>query len=283
MQIHHLDCGTMCPLAGGLMGGDSLLGRGLMVCHCLLIETARDGLVLVDTGFSTADCEDPRRLPAVFRTVVGARLERRQTAVEQVRSLGFDPADVRHVIVTHMDLDHAGGIPDFPGATVHVHTRELDAARDRRTLKEKNRYLPWQWKHHTKWNPVSEQGDTWFGLPAVQRLAGIDADIGLVALPGHTRGHSGVVVRTGRGWLLHAGDAYFHHLELVSPDDAPVGLRLFQSAMQIDGAARHASQASLRRLHREHPEVKIVSAHDPRELPRSQPQRGRAAAMSARM
>jgi glyoxylase-like metal-dependent hydrolase (beta-lactamase superfamily II) len=266
MRFHHLDCGTMCPLAGGLMGGASLLGRGLMVCHCLLVETPRDGLVLIDTGFSTADCDDPSRLPGVFRTVTGPRLERRQTAIEQVRALGFAPADVRHLIVTHMDLDHAGGIPDFPGATVHVHRRELAAARARDTARERRRYIPNQWEHHTRWNAVSEEGDTWLGLPSVQKLAGLDADIAMIPLHGHTRGHSAVVVRDGRGWLMHAGDAYFHHLELVSPEDAPVGLRVFQSAMQVDGAARHASQAVLRRLYREHPEVRIFSAHDPREL-----------------
>jgi glyoxylase-like metal-dependent hydrolase (beta-lactamase superfamily II) len=267
MKIHHLDCGTMCPIGGGLMGGASLFGRGLMVCHCLLIETDRDGLILVDSGFGTADCDDPSLLPGPFRAITGARLDRRETAVEQVRSLGHDPADVRHIVVTHLDLDHAGGITDFPTALVHVHRRELDAARARATLREKNRYLPHQWKTHTRWNPVSEQGDTWLGLPAVQRLAGLHADVGLVPLHGHTRGHSAVVIRTPRGWLLHAGDAYFHHMELVSPVDAPVGIRIFQSAMQFDGAARHASQGELRRLHREHPEVKIVSSHDPRELP----------------
>ena len=266
MRVHHLDCGTMCPIAGALMGGDKLLGRGLMVCHCLLLETAKDGLVLVDTGFSTLDCEDPSRLGRGFMTVTAPRLSRMQTAREQVRALGHDPADVKHLIVTHMDLDHAGGIVDFPAATVHLHRRELDAARARSTFQEKQRYLPHQWQSHTRWNPVSESGDTWLGLPAVQKLAGIEADIALVPLHGHTRGHSGIVVRTARGWILHAGDAYFHHHELVDAPSAPVGLRIFQSAMQMNGRARHASQDILRRLHREHPEVAITSAHDPLEL-----------------
>lgn len=266
--MHHLDCGTMCPIAGAIMGGESLLGRGLMVCHCLLVETAKDGLVLVDTGFSTADCDDPRRLGRGFLAVTAPRLERRQTAREQIRALGFEPSDVRHLIVTHMDLDHAGGISDFPAAMVHLHRRELDAARARSTLQEKQRYLPHQWQSHTRWNPVSETGDTWLGLPAVQKLEGVEADIALVPLHGHTRGHSGIVVRTARGWILHAGDAYFHHHELVDEASAPVGLRLFQSAMQMNARARHASQDVLRRLHREHPEVVITSAHDPRELAR---------------
>jgi glyoxylase-like metal-dependent hydrolase (beta-lactamase superfamily II) len=269
MRVHHLDCGTMCPIAGVLMGGDSLLGRGLMVCHCLLIETPRDGLVLVDTGFSTADCDQPSRLPRAFRTVTAPRLARAETAREQIRALGLDPSDVRHLVVTHMDLDHAGGIADFPAAIVHLHRRELEAARARSSPREKQRYLPHQWKNHQRWNPVTEAGDTWLGLPAVQKLAGLDADIGLVPLHGHTHGHSGVVVRTARGWMLHAGDAYFHHHELVDAPSAPIGLRIFQSAMQMDGTRRHATQDRLRTLHREHPEVIILSSHDPAELTRA--------------
>ncbi|WP_373317754.1 MBL fold metallo-hydrolase [Planotetraspora silvatica] len=28
--------------------------------------------------------------------------------------MGYDPADVRHIVVTHLDVDHCGGLPDFP-------------------------------------------------------------------------------------------------------------------------------------------------------------------------
>jgi len=40
--VHHLNCISTCPLCGRLMNGDtrSLIERGLLVCHCLLIETA---------------------------------------------------------------------------------------------------------------------------------------------------------------------------------------------------------------------------------------------------
>ena len=270
MRIHHLDCGTMCPVAGRLLGaaGPDLFTRGHLVCHCLLLETARDGLVLVETGFGTADCTDPTRLPSAFRALASPRLALADTALHRVRALGFTAADVRHVVVTHLDLDHAGGLSDFPHATVHLHRRELDAATKPATWAERNRYLPHQWAHRPRWSAYTEDGDTWLGLPAVRRLTGLDADIALLPLHGHTRGHSAVVVRDRSGWLLHAGDAYFHHRELVEPVDAPIGVRAFQTVAQVDAVGRLASQAALRRLHREHPEVAITSAHDPAELAR---------------
>lgn len=266
MRVHHLNCGTMCPLAGGAIGSGTGLRRGLMVCHCLLIETPRDGLVLVDTGWGTRECREPSLLPDYFRRLTGPTLDARETAHAQLAGLGFAPTDVRHVVVTHLDLDHAGGLSDFPHATVHLHQRELDAATTRATRAERSRYLPHQWAHRPRWSAVAEQGDTWRGLPAVRKLPGLDADIGLVPLHGHTRGHSGVIVDAGERAYLHAGDAYFHHTELAPGGKAPFGLRAFQSLIQMDGRARHASQDALRRLHADHPTVTILSAHDPAEL-----------------
>ncbi len=266
MRVHHLNCGTMCPLAGGAIGSGTGLRRGLMVCHCLVVETPRDGLVLIDTGFGAAECRDPALLPGYFRRLTGPTLDRRETALAQLEALGHQARDVRHVVVTHLDLDHAGGLSDFPTATVHLHRRELDAARARATRQERSRYLLHQWAHGPQWSAVAETGDTWRGVPAVRKLPGLDADIGLVPLHGHTRGHSGVLVGTGDRWLLHAGDAYFHHAELDAGGRAPMGLRMFQSIIQMDGRQRHASQDTLRRLHRDNADLTIISAHDPVEL-----------------
>jgi phosphoribosyl 1,2-cyclic phosphodiesterase len=42
------------------------------------------------------------------------------SAIEQIQKLGLRPEDVQHIFVTHLDFDHAGGISDFPNATVHI-------------------------------------------------------------------------------------------------------------------------------------------------------------------
>jgi hypothetical protein len=55
VRIHHLNCGSLCPLGGRLLGGaGSPLSPALMCCHCLLIE-GDDRLILVDTGLSVPD------------------------------------------------------------------------------------------------------------------------------------------------------------------------------------------------------------------------------------
>lgn len=264
--VHHLNCGTMCPLGGFLMGQRVGLGRGRLVAHCLLIETERDGLVLVDTGFGTRDVARQTPIARSFRAMVGPVLEPSETAVAQIEGLGLDPRDVRHIAVTHLDLDHAGGIADFPSARVHLHAREHAAAMARTRRIEKQRYVPAHWAHGPAWEVYSEDGDTWRGLPAISRLRGLDADIGLLPMHGHTRGHSAILVRTADRWLIHAGDAYFHRSSVEGAGSVPIGLAAFERITQIDGAARRASAAALRQLRERYDDIDLFCAHDPDEF-----------------
>jgi glyoxylase-like metal-dependent hydrolase (beta-lactamase superfamily II) len=248
----------------------SLGGRvpARMVAHCLLVE-GDAGLTLVDTGFGTADLAAARqRLGAGFVRLMGPALDPTETALAQVRAAGYDARDVRNVVVTHLDLDHAGGLGDFPDATVHVFADELEAATRRGSPRERSRYKPAQWAHGPHWLPHRVEGEDWLGFSAVPVLD----DVVLVPLRGHTRGHSAVGVRRpSGGWFLHAGDGYFSSGEKETPPTCPSGLALFQTFMQMDKRARLDNQDRLRSLHAEHgpastapPErrVTIFSAHD---------------------
>jgi glyoxylase-like metal-dependent hydrolase (beta-lactamase superfamily II) len=256
MKVHHLDCGTMCPVAGRF-----LIGGTELVCHVLAIETARDGVVLVDTGFGLRDCEDPRRLPRPFTAIVRPRLDRAQTAASQLRQLGFSPDDVQHVVITHLDLDHAGGLSDFPRAAIHLHRQEYVVASERKTTGDRIRYLQHLWSHAPRWVTYAPEGDTWMGLPAVRQLDGIRDEIALVPLIGHSRGHSGVALHNGDRWLMHSGDAIFHREELLG-GRVPAGLRAFATMDEVDRKARLASVQALRDLSRR-PDVDVINSHDP--------------------
>jgi glyoxylase-like metal-dependent hydrolase (beta-lactamase superfamily II) len=262
VRIHHLNCGSLCPPGGGLFGS-----AGGLCCHCLLIE-GDDRLILVDTGLGVEDVNEPRRLGHLFNLTMRPRLEVAETALRQVVDLGYRPSDVRHIVPTHLDLDHAGGISDFPGAAVHIYADELRAASSRPSLIERSRYRAVQISAVKKWAVVKEEGESWFGFSAVRAIPGTDDEVLLVPLPGHTRGHCGVAVRRSEDWLLHCGDAYFHHSE-VEPGGgaAPPGLRAFESLISVDGAARRANLARLRELARlTMGEVKLFCSHDPVEF-----------------
>lgn len=269
MRVHHLNCGSLCPHGRKLINGEGgLRERGEIVCHCLAIESG-DGIVLVDTGFGIEDARNPRQLGPIF-AAMGAKPRAETTALKQLEVLGFAAADVRHVVATHLDPDHSGGLPDFPAAEVHLLATELDAALHP-GLRDRPRYPRTHWKHGPRWVRHEAGGDDWFGFESVRILPGQEAEIALIPLAGHTRGHAGVAVRTADGWLLHCGDSYFHHGELQTPPSCPPGLRLFQNLNAADGRARRANQERLRELAAAHgDEVTLFCSHDPHELEREQ-------------
>ena len=80
---------------------------------------------------------------------------------------------MRHIVLTHLDFDHAGGLPDFPEAKVHVHAKEKDAALARVTFNQKQRYRSVQFAHGPAWETYEALGEPWKGVPAVRQLEGL--------------------------------------------------------------------------------------------------------------
>jgi glyoxylase-like metal-dependent hydrolase (beta-lactamase superfamily II) len=268
VKIHHLNCGTCCPVGGRLFDGYSSGISAHLVCHCLLIET-NAGLVLIDTGYGTQDVAQPReRLSDFFLALNRPQLRPEETALAQVRRLGFAPTDVRHIVVTHLDFDHAGGIEDFPNARVHVTAREKEVADQRRggAFVSEKRYRPQQWDEAAKWSlyPFGG-GERWHGFDAVRDLEGLPPEILLIPLAGHTWGHAGIAIQEDDSrWLFYAGDAYFQNGEITGERrTCPPGLRGYQRLMQVDADARMANQRRVRALSANHADtVRIFCAHD---------------------
>lgn len=258
-----MNCATLCPPLSRLLINDA----GKLVCHCLLIETS-GGLVLVDTGIGLLNCTQPGRLGRGFLSSVGPVLDPAEAAVNQVKALGFQPSDVRHVLLTHLDPDHAGGICDFPDATVHVYYKEHVAACRPWHLNERSRYQACHWEHAPRWARHSTSGERWLGFECVRDIPGLPPEILMVPLSGHTRGHSGVAVQLADTWLLHCGDAYMHAGEMDPRGRrCTPGLEFVQLFDDVDRLARMRNQERLRQLAREQiGQVRVFCSHDPTEF-----------------
>ncbi|MCV7430537.1 MBL fold metallo-hydrolase [Mycolicibacterium bacteremicum] len=246
MRVHHLNCGSMpVPTAP-------------LVCHVLLVEAA-DGLVLVDSGYGLLDCAEPARRLGPFRHASRPVLDPAETAARQVEALGYARGDVRHIVLTHFDFDHIGGLADFPGAQVHVTSSEAAAAVHSPSAQERMRYRSIQWAHGPKLVEHDADGEPWRGFGAAKQV--LDG-IALIPLPGHTRGHACVAVDAGHRWVLHCGDAFYHRGKL---DGQPIPKILsmemvlaFDRKQVRDNHARLAELAA-----RNEPDLLIVNAHDP--------------------
>lgn len=254
MKVHHLNCGTMDSPGAPI------------ICHVLLVETD-NGLVLVDSGFGLLDCADPQRRIGPGRHVIRPRFAVEETAARQVEALGFDRSDVRHVIATHFDFDHIGGIADFPDAQIHVTAAEALGAMTPPTRMEGFRFRSTQWAHGPNIVEHDPAGEKWRGFAAAKELDAIAPGIVLVSLPGHTRGHACVAIDAGHRWVLHCGDAFYYEGTLDGRSRVPWGLKISERLVAYDRKALDDNHSRLSELyaHRD-PSLLIVSAHDPKLL-----------------
>ena len=247
--VHHINCGVLHAPP-----------NPRAACHCLLLED-RGQLALIDTGIGLLDVADPhRRIGQQLIDLAGFKFREEDTASRQIERLGFHPSDVAHVILTHGDPDHTGGLADLPGAVVHVSEEE-----HARLGTGHWRYLPPHFAHGPMWRTHPPSAQRWFGLEARPVELGFGTDVLLIPLFGHTLGHCGVAIRQGERWLLHVGDAYYLRVELTT-DDHPVSALTAQRA--DDDAQRRSSLAQLRRLARDHGgEIELFGYHDFTEFP----------------
>jgi glyoxylase-like metal-dependent hydrolase (beta-lactamase superfamily II) len=233
-----------------------------MVCHVLLVETA-NGLVLIDSGFGTGDCDDPARRVGPPRYLIRPVLNPAEAAVNQIEHLGFRRDDVRHIVVTHFDCDHIGGISDFPEAQIHVTVAEAFGALHAPSRGEKFRFRSVQWAHGPKIVEHTPDGEKWRGFAAAKELRDVAPGIVMISLPGHSRGHACVAVDAGHRWLLHCGDAYFHHGAVDGTAVMPRALAAFEWVTAFDRNMLRQNQARLVELFdRREPDMVMICSHD---------------------
>jgi N-acyl homoserine lactone hydrolase len=248
--------GRMAPLRG--------LGVGVrkddwvpIPIVAFLLEHPGAGPVLIDTGLHASVAVKPgesfgRLATLAFRDL---QMEPRQALPAQIRERGIDPARVGNVVMTHMHVDHASGIPEFPRATFVLSRAEWHAATTQGQL---HGYVKRQFDHAFDYrlldfDGAGEGGPASFsGFARSFDLFG-DGSVRAVYTPGHTLGHMSVVVRTEGGEILVAGDAIYLRRNL---DDAHLPHRTEDD---------HLYQRSLREMQqyvRETPDAVIVPGHD---------------------
>jgi glyoxylase-like metal-dependent hydrolase (beta-lactamase superfamily II) len=168
-----------------------------------------------------------------------------------------------------MHLDHSGGLPDFPRATVHVYEVERRVAMAAEGLNSLV-YVERHWSHGPLWETHSLQGDVWHGLECTPKVGIGGLEFFFVPMVGHSPGHCIVVVGfQDDRWVVHAGDAYGYHGQ-IDPNNPhfPPYHRLFRPLFLSNRITRSmfAYDETLRGLRRTlGNRIQIFCAHDPHE------------------
>jgi glyoxylase-like metal-dependent hydrolase (beta-lactamase superfamily II) len=222
---------------------------------------ATEGWVLFDTGYAQHVLDEAKRWPeALYPWVIPFSVP--VSAADQLRARGIDPADVRHVLISHLHPDHIGGLKDFPNAVLHCPQRAWDvnapatgAARMR--LAFMPGLLPADFHDRVQWiGGLTGQGAGPF--PATGDLFG-DGSIRLVALPGHAAGQVGAFVEVGGRRVLLAADAAWltRGIDELRPPSRVTWL------IVDDPRALNDTLMRLHHLRRSDPELVVVPAHCP--------------------
>ncbi len=229
----------------------------------------REGVIVIDTGQATHLLDTGKSLHPFVRWEVEFRIEREEEIGPQLVALGIGPHDVMRVVLTHLHMDHDGGLAHFPNSEILVAPGELHNASGWRG--RMGGYLPDQWPSWFDPFPLALGPEPFGPFPRSRRLT--DAgDVVAVGTPGHTADHVSIVVQDGDTTFFLAGDtSYDEQLMLAGTIDG----------VSADDRVAGETLDAIQRFSRKQPTV-YLPTHDPQSAIRLASQSAVQAPLAAR-
>jgi glyoxylase-like metal-dependent hydrolase (beta-lactamase superfamily II) len=244
------------PLAPARIAAALLGPRGRwnwLPVPAFLIEHPTAGAILIDTGLHPVCASDvSANMGRAAKLIYQVRMEHDQALRFQLPARGIQPNEVRLVILTHMHVDHASAVVEFPDATFLVDAREWAAAAEGGV---REGYHHRQFDHAFDWRLLD------YGAQSVESFAGFgqtidlfgDGSVRLISTPGHTRGHQSVLLRTAEREILVVGDAAYTERELRGE---------WQPLLVTDDHLRRRSIREIERYREQTPSALVIPSHD---------------------
>jgi len=227
-----------------------------------LVEHPTAGPILIDTGLHPVCQQDVgANMGRAGKLLYEVRMEHDQALRFALPARGYQTADIRYVILTHLHVDHASAVVEFPDATFLVDRREWEAASTGGT---RQGYHQRQFDHAFAWRLLDYDGDdveSFAGFGRTLDLFG-DGSVKVISTPGHTPGHQSALLRTRAGEVLLVGDAAYTERELRGEDEPLI---------VADEHLRRRSIAEIQRYRAQTPDATVIVSHDWERWPQLQP------------
>ncbi|WP_010271928.1 MBL fold metallo-hydrolase [Paenibacillus senegalensis] len=227
-----------------------------------LITHPKHGHLLFDTGYSTRFYEATHAYPyRLLRSAIPVRITEQDNAIRQLKAMGISPDEVT-VILSHLHVDHAAGIHDFPNSRTIISKTEWEFTRQSPLKLLFHSYLKSlfdgiaadrlqliDFEHSASYGPFTHACDLFQ-----------DGTLILVPLPGHAIGQMGLLVNCSpeERYFLIADAAYVRG-----------NYRQNKTGAWMSRLAHHhfsqykANFPLLNQLEQDNPRLVILPSHDP--------------------
>jgi N-acyl homoserine lactone hydrolase len=168
----------------------------------------------------------------------------------QLAALGYKPDDIKYVIMSHLHLDHAGGMPFFPKATFIVRKSELRAA-----------WWPERFQVHYIFDDYKETRNFSFIELDDTEVFDVfqDGSVLCIDTKGHSQGHQSLVVNLPRSGRF-----------VLTADAAAMAEILDEGVLPAIAWNAEEALKSLRKVqHMKREGATVLMAHDPDQWERT--------------
>ena len=256
---------TITPLKGlaacWVESGSTFTGYSFAMTAGSILVKHPNGDLLIDTGNSSHFDDEIASYPFLVRFMLrnlAGQLNPEVPLPQLLRLVGGDPDKIRWVILSHVHLDHAGGLMDLPRLPVLLSHEELQYAFDR-SVQAKGFVNP---AHTQKFPPIDAPTLKFDSHPyeTFDESADPYGDGSVVVVPlrGHTPGSVGIFVNLDpHHRLFYVGDAVDEERGFQDR----VGKSLLLRDSDNDPIRANEIAAKLNQLHQMVPELAIIPAH----------------------
>jgi len=247
MKLYMFQCGIIKTLKHLITMGRGV-GQPFDVPVPFFLIVHPKGNVLFDTGNALAAARDKvKHWGANIVKTSDPIMKEDDYVVAQLAEIGMTPADITHVIFSHLHLDHAGGTGEFANATYYVQRAEMQYAHKSDSA-QAGAYIQADIdKPQLKWHLLNGLQDDYYDVFG-------DGELQIVFTPGHAPGSQALLVNLKKwGTTLLTGDSVYTE-EILNEDVLP-GL-MYSETDTVQSIKK------IRDLRRDKG-VRIITGHDP--------------------